>query len=516
MIYVIFCITQINLYTHFLTGAGAKSGQDLTIEAGEILEVIRTPEHPILSLLGKEKCVLFRNMKGAELSLPHDSKPGFKALLRKDACFLAEAVNERTFPFYASFVEKHSHFGRSNGKALSVLGVVKFEKVYKKDLIIASCGHWSVRVVFTIPKDIDVTIRVAEGTLTKDPGYAGLCQGYNNYKKIDVLAVKRYELDIHRNSQGVKGYEYHVRTPSEGEFVGLPLQEKQEGDSSSEDEEELEHVFHDREATEMLDQGFIDSDGKIVNLENFEIKGDDISPGQSSSMHERSSQDSYDLLKGAALYQPNDEHVKLIGVKVLSESIGKTEGPTNKKSYNIKDSKVVHNQTTIKSQQPHLPQGGATPLPDAIREMSHSFSVPKPFTPQQKSRTRSLDQVHSQSITTKTTAACYMTNSMQSDDPLNDGAQNDGNQIYPTQNIGSQGPSDFKIPTDLSVLSTKGVCECLNMLNLNHLVEIFEVNQINGSLLISLDDEDYQDLSIQRFARKKLLKFVDGWRPDKY
>ena len=510
-------VTQINLYSYFLTGAGAKTGQDLTIEAGEILEVIRTPEHPILSRLSKDKCVLLRNMKGAELSLPHDSRPGFKALLRRDVCFLAEAVNESTFPFYASFVEKHSQFGRSNGKALPNLGVVKFEKVYKKDLIIASCGHWSVRVVFTIPKDIDVTVRVAEGTLTKDPGYAGLCQGYNNYKKIDVLAVKRYELDIHRNSQGVKGYEYLVRTPSEGEFVGLPLQEKQEGDSASNDEEELDHVFHDREATEMSNQRYINSDGNTVNLENFESKANDISSEHSSSMHERSSQYSYDLLKGAALNEPDDGYVKLIGVKLLSESVTKTEVPTSRSSCDFNESKVaVRNQNTLKNQQPNLPQSSATPLPDAIGEVSDSFSIPKSITPQQKSRTHSLDQVHSQSITTKTTVACHKTNSMPSGGPLYDEIQNDSTQIHGTQNSGSQEPSDFRIPTDLSVLTTKGVCECLNMLNLSHLVEIFQVNQINGSLLISLDDEDYQDLSIQRFARKKLLKFVDGWRPDKY
>ena len=433
----------------------------MTIEAGERLEVIRTSEHPFLNLISKDKHLVFKTMKGVEISLPHDCKAGFKPLLGRDACFLAEAVNENALPFYASFVDSKLQYGRNDGRQFSKITVVKFEEAYEKNFIIASCGLWSVRVVFTIPKDIDVTVRVAEGTLTKDPGYAGLCQGYNNYKKIDDLVVKRYELDVHRNSKEIKGYEYHIKTASEGEFVGLPTQNNND-DKDSEENEGNDSVSFERNANKMSTD-LVVNHGEITNLESFGSREDDISFNQSSSTYENSKQGSYNFQTGTAMYQDDNEHAKLIGLKKLASS-------TERLAEHEEKEKSNHDVTKSYSAATFVPQADA-------RKFSPG---PKPY----------QSQIVKSNLTEKK-------------------ANNSQVDVMPKS-------SDFKIPTDLSILDTKSISTCLTILNLSHLVHIFDLNQINGSLLVSLDDEDLKDLTVGRFERKKLMRFIEGWRPDNY
>ena len=467
--------------TH-VTGSGAKTGKDLTIEAGEILEVIRSSENPLFNLMSKEKHTVFKNMKGVEISLPHDCQPGFRVLLGRDACFLAEAVSQNSFPFYASFVESKLQSDRTSDKKLSKLGVVRFEGVHKRDLIIASCGLWSVRVVFTIPKDIDVTVRVAKGTLTRDPGYVGLCQGYNNYKKIDELVVKRYELDIHRNAQEVNGYEYHIRTASEGEFMGLPSQDDQRDDSVDKDDGAYDDALNQGDVTE----GSAECQNERTNSSVSERK-DDILVDQGSPVTTRPRQGSYNLPVGSRAYQQDREPVRLVGMKALASSTERLEPAygheTNHSTTMSKD--TAQEQIILQHGYLNGQQRNGTPTPEIKSSITHRDMV-----------------------------------SDFSKEPLQNQPQNtkpnvEDRKTSPFQPDVASVSSDFKIPTDLSSLDTKGVCLCLKILNLRHLVETFEENQINGSLLVSLDDEDLNDLIVKRFERKKLMRFIEGWRPDK-
>ena len=483
----------------YLAGSSAKSGQDLTIEAGEILEVIRTSENPLLHLINKDKHLVFKNMKGVEIPLPNDSRPGFKPLLCRDACFLAEAVNENALPFYASFVDRKVQYGRNDGRQLSKAGVVKFEEVCQKSFIIASCGLWSVRVVFTIPKDIDVTVRVAEGTLTRDPSYAGLCQGYNNYRKIDDLVVKRYELDIHRNLKEIKGYEYHIKTASEGEFIGLPIQNDKDYKESDENEGSDDYLFFERN-TDNASTNHVVNQGEITNLESLGSREDHVSINQSSSTYENSTQGSYNFLTGTAMHQGDDEKVKLIGMKKLAISTERLRDAENREKSNhdvAESNSPAKNQILMQNKQPIQQQSNAKAVPeitstDTSREMGNPSPTLAPFQPQPNPKKFSPGPKPYQSIKSNLTE--MKTNNI---------------DVMPKS-------SDFKIPTDLSSLDTKSVCACLKILNLNHLVDIFDSNQINGSLLVSLDDEDFKDLNVGRFERKKLMRFIEGWRPDDY
>ena len=73
--------------------------------------------------------------------------------------------------------------------------------------------------------------------------------------------------------------------------------------------------------------------------------------------------------------------------------------------------------------------------------------------------------------------------------------------------------SDFVIPQDLSALSVTDVLKCLNALNMKKFEDIFSERQVDGNMLVCLDEEAMESIEIDRFHRLKLLKFIAGWRP---
>ena len=61
----------------------------------------------------------------------------------------------------------------------------------------------------------------------------------------------------------------------------------------------------------------------------------------------------------------------------------------------------------------------------------------------------------------------------------------------------------------------EGVCMILDNLNLLDYQEIFRNTQINGEFLVELEEDDFvRDLGMTKFQARKLVKYVNGWRPD--
>ena len=439
-------------------------------------------------------------MKGVEITLPLDCSAGFKPLLMKDPCFLAEATNVNKLPFYASFVETRSSFGRKNGTKLSKYGVIKFKEVYKEDIIVASCGHLSVRVIFTIPRNIDVTIKVALGALTNDPEYAELCQDYNNYRRIDDLAIKRHELDIYKKSGEIKGYEYHMKTALEGEFIGMTTDNEQNDDEVDENDVNEGYVYCDR--------GEFDKSTKTTTLpyEITYLKFGESNDDENDSEHHCSSNEksgSYNFQTEMATDETSKESVKLVKMKSLSSSTENINGTENdvKITGNIIEAKDADGYLIASEVKRQVKKNSSTFMmqitsDDKRKELVNISTTHKRFPPKPKPRLISPKPVPMPPLTVKSNDVTGKT------------------KISETANV--PGSSEFQIPKDLSTLDAKGVVTCLNLLNLNHLAKVFKENQINGSLLVSLDDEDYRDFNLKSFERKKLLRFAKGWRPDGY
>lgn len=72
----------------------------------------------------------------------------------------------------------------------------------------------------------------------------------------------------------------------------------------------------------------------------------------------------------------------------------------------------------------------------------------------------------------------------------------------------------FKIPKDLSKLSTNDISEVLRSLNMGEHVLTFRKEQIDGEIFKSLDDRTLGSLGVvQPVQRLKIKKLLKGWRP---
>lgn len=73
--------------------------------------------------------------------------------------------------------------------------------------------------------------------------------------------------------------------------------------------------------------------------------------------------------------------------------------------------------------------------------------------------------------------------------------------------------TSFIIPEDLSTLRVSEVLECLKSLNMQQFEKIFNERQVDGIMLVCLDEEALESFGMDRFHRLKLLKVIAGWRP---
>ena len=70
-----------------------------------------------------------------------------------------------------------------------------------------------------------------------------------------------------------------------------------------------------------------------------------------------------------------------------------------------------------------------------------------------------------------------------------------------------------KVPLDLSGLSVTDVSNILKNLNMAQYSERFENELIDGDLLKQLGKSDLESFHMESFHCKKLLNFIQGWRP---
>ena len=70
------------------------------------------------------------------------------------------------------------------------------------------------------------------------------------------------------------------------------------------------------------------------------------------------------------------------------------------------------------------------------------------------------------------------------------------------------------IPKDLSSLTVEGVGRLLASLNMACYAEKFEKEQVDGEILMELDEIALKSLNLMPFHVRKLLKVIAGWRPN--
>ena len=147
---------------------------ELSVEPGEQLKVVQEAPHK------RKKHMLFKNNDNVEIKIPFDCVAGFRPLVDNKKHLLAEILpnetNETTYPFFFEF---------EPGGIYSGLGVLKCTSVYDEKLIIASCGQEHFHVVFMIPQNFAITVKIALGTLRVDPEYDNIRKSFHDFQEIE-------------------------------------------------------------------------------------------------------------------------------------------------------------------------------------------------------------------------------------------------------------------------------------------------------------------------------------------
>lgn len=88
---------------------------------------------------------------------------------------------------------------------------------------------------------------------------------------------------------------------------------------------------------------------------------------------------------------------------------------------------------------------------------------------------------------------------------------NDKSDIMVSPLTGSQ----VKSMEEIKTLNEDGVCKILEILHLCDFKEKIRTNQINGELLLDLEEEELiNELKFSLFQAKKITKYIKGWRPE--
>jgi hypothetical protein len=75
-------------------------------------------------------------------------------------------------------------------------------------------------------------------------------------------------------------------------------------------------------------------------------------------------------------------------------------------------------------------------------------------------------------------------------------------------------PPAVPIPTDLSSLTVEGVGRLLTSLNMTCYADKFQEEQVDGEILMELDETTLKSLDLMPFHVRKLMKIIAGWRPN--
>ena len=86
--------------------------------------------------------------------------------------------------------------------------------------------------------------------------------------------------------------------------------------------------------------------------------------------------------------------------------------------------------------------------------------------------------------------------------------------VCPRGGGGGENRATARFPTDLCGLSVSEIAELLSELNMACYKEVFQKELVDGEMLNGLDEESLESLGVDAFHIKKLMMFIDGWRPN--
>lgn len=465
----------------------------LRIRAGDILKLKKTVEVNRVRYLECE----FHDKTKDSVRLPLDFKAAFEPLARAEQCHLQEVVNK--LPLRVKFTSCDTTIEGANGinvVDLPSLGSVLLKEFREERTVIATSRHDNLVTVLMIPADLDVNVFPAHGAVIGDKKYARFCREIHDgteltkvdfstqgsmmfqeptvdviydYADVRPLLPRRNRLDSNQSDTSHSSDDYEdvdkppipQRTISKPAMTQSKAREEIERPPRPPKPKTLSMSLEPVPAYENMHAGSEIKAPIEKPRGSCEASPRDFDEGSDSTFND-DDENPYVSSDEDYIYPEYDEP------EWNTSSHGTPESAKERLDLSERPKKTMKEKLLDKFK--------------AAAKPPHFFSSNPSRSPQ--SPTSSLPPVPVSSPTTSRAAA------------------------------GRDLPHSF--PDDLRNLSVSRVSECLRLLNMGEHVETFESEQIDGELLITLNEDALPYLGVSnKFQQRKLLKFIQGWRPER-
>ena len=422
------------------------------VNPGDKLEVIRVE----YGIGGKEDCILFHNEERTPIRLPFSVSAGFQALLDGREYYLKELIDKSPkLPLYFQFTNPPSITQRSSEHVFNTsLGVLSLEKVYQDSTVICTTKEGDVRTVVSCPKHLPITINVARGALSDDKDYVRICRIFHD--GVSLAKIENMETqNIYASRDTIREYEYLVDV--------LPPPPVPQRDSKS--------------------------NGSLTLNPQVPTTGTPESADSDDSNHDYTYIDDYDLPN-----PPKSEPESQKSDASLSPASNALQGLT---PLDTNSNETIPNDHDADDEYVDLPTA-ANSLPSQLEGSNTTAETQEPVAPPRKTK---LEPQKAEG------------------DNKPEPTKKPPPPVKPkpvakrTHSAPQQKGKDFKVPDDLSQLKISEVSQFLRHYNFGDFVEVFAENEVDGALLVSLDEEDLKSLGMSSFHCKKVKKLIEGWRP---
>lgn len=536
----------------------------LRIRAGDILKLQRTVEQNFTMFL---ECLFYGGTEYL-VKLPLDVKAVFEPLARKESYFFQELTDSFEFPVRVKF---KSNCKTRDTNSNQSRGSVLLKNIRRESKIIATSRDNDMNPVLMIPTDVDVNLFPARGAILGDKEYARSCKAIHdstelskvdlfengsrlcqcledpadeeieNNEVVDLLPSQTIQdtpkLTSPEEASSLSGMLIqnggHVLTTSNDNPSNTlndhapprpprpePLPPKPPKRASSR-EAKFNQSPHqrvvDKYLATTLDQtpsNSTDEQGpppprRVQSLLHANATGADN--GEDYHHYEEISFTGRNLNLALSLERYNMDKDSEGVLERQKDKLGQSKSSERNSLSTVipklptsisGNLQCESTDAVVSTQRSHL----IGPLSEASSGVSSSdatFSSQKPTTQGEPIPEQSI-------LPTQSLVLSCLEHSQ------DNAAENVYTEHVTAPSILSNSPSEFSVfSQDLKDLSVAGVVECLTNLRMGQYAEMFQSNLIDGQILIELDLESLSHLGVRNpLHQKKLLKFINGWRPN--
>jgi len=453
----------------------------LRLKAGDIFKLNKIVEHNRTKFL---ECVL-NDRTEYLVKIPLDVTAVFEPLARKESYPFQEVLDSFEFPVRVKFKSNCKTQDSNNNLSR---GSVLLKNIRRESKIIATSRDDDMNPVLMIPTDLDVCVFPARRAILGDKEYARFCKAMHDstVSKVDLfengsrLCTCFEDLAKPTNPEQASSLgEMPIR--SDGHVL---TRTSNENPSNSIDEqapprplrvESLPHL-HATDSDKDDDHHYYDEISSTVRNSDFSLS---LERCHKDNDNERLPMRQKDKLGQSKSSKTNSLPPILSGhLQCETNDVAVSPRPHPTSHLSEASSDVSSSADAAFSSQTSSTQDGLSPGQSFFPTQSRVFSCSE----------------HTQ------------------DQP----AENFYVEPVPASSILPSPMSEFSVLSqDLKDLPVEGVEECLTNLHMGQYAETFQRNQIDGQLLMELDLESLTYLGVRNpLHQQKLLKFINGWRPN--